>query len=148
MVGNPHITETHEFGIHGGRLHAARLYFPDAPLPWLDLSTGINPTAYPFNPADIDHRALPDSAKLQELLDSATAAFGIQYASLLTAVPGSEAGLRALTLLLGKKRIALGEPTYSSHRNAWAAAGVEVISLSSSSSIPIIQRGPIIHAPS
>src|SRR5580704_15843574 len=31
---------------HGGNLAAARERFPDAPQPWLDLSTGINPIAY------------------------------------------------------------------------------------------------------
>ena len=29
--------------IHGGSLATARLLFPDAPEPWIDLSTGINP---------------------------------------------------------------------------------------------------------
>jgi cobalamin biosynthetic protein CobC len=32
---------------HGGRLGAARTAWPDAPTPWLDLSTGINPCPYP-----------------------------------------------------------------------------------------------------
>ena len=31
---------------HGGDLDWARRRFPDAPEPWVDLSTGINPIAY------------------------------------------------------------------------------------------------------
>jgi len=32
---------------HGGDLAAARRMFPDAPEPFIDLSTGINPHPYP-----------------------------------------------------------------------------------------------------
>ena len=32
---------------HGGDLAAARQMFPDAPEPFIDLSTGINPFPYP-----------------------------------------------------------------------------------------------------
>jgi cobalamin biosynthetic protein CobC len=35
------------FRRHDGRLAAARARFPEAPEPWLDLSTGINPRPYP-----------------------------------------------------------------------------------------------------
>ena len=31
---------------HGGRIDAAKALFPNAPMPWLDLSTGINPVAW------------------------------------------------------------------------------------------------------
>jgi histidinol-phosphate/aromatic aminotransferase/cobyric acid decarboxylase-like protein len=33
---------------HGGNLDEARQLFPDAPEPWIDLSTGINPVSYPL----------------------------------------------------------------------------------------------------
>ena len=33
---------------HGGSLGRARALFPDAPEPWVDLSTGINPHSYPL----------------------------------------------------------------------------------------------------
>ena len=35
---------------HGGGLIVAARRFPGAPQPWLDLSTGINPVAYPLPP--------------------------------------------------------------------------------------------------
>ena len=40
---------------HGGNLAAARARYPDAPEPWIDLSTGINPVSYP-----VGH--IPDTA--------------------------------------------------------------------------------------
>ena len=33
---------------HGGDLGEVRRRYPDAPLPWIDLSTGINPVPYPI----------------------------------------------------------------------------------------------------
>src|SRR5262245_31540258 len=37
-----------EYPVHGGDLDAARLRYPAAPEPWIDLSTGINPVPYPI----------------------------------------------------------------------------------------------------
>ena len=36
------------FAYHGGAIDVARRLAPDAPEPWIDLSTGINPHAYPL----------------------------------------------------------------------------------------------------
>ena len=36
------------FTYHGGALEVARRFAPEAPEPWVDLSTGINPHAYPL----------------------------------------------------------------------------------------------------
>src|SRR5258708_13251231 len=33
---------------HGGDLDVARKRYPDAPEPWIDLSTGINPVPFPI----------------------------------------------------------------------------------------------------
>ena len=40
--------------LHGGGLIAARRRFPHAPEPWIDLSTGINPHAYPCGVVSAD----------------------------------------------------------------------------------------------
>jgi cobalamin biosynthesis protein CobC len=61
---------------HGGRLAAARARFPDAPAPWLDLSTGINPRPYPVPPrAFEDWGRLPDPDDLARLEAVAAQAF-------------------------------------------------------------------------
>src|SRR5215471_7078961 len=63
-------TDAHAAPIpHGGDLAAARLLFPDAPQPFVDLSTGINPHAYPVPPLRPGlFSALPPAAALAELL--------------------------------------------------------------------------------
>lgn len=84
---------------HGGRLDDAVMLYPDAPRPWLDLSTGINPVAWQ-PPADltIDWARLPSPAALAELEASAAAFFGAPAAQVV-AVPGTEIGLRMLPRL-------------------------------------------------
>ena len=46
MHSKNEIGET-ELRVHGGRIDAAALLYPSAPQPWIDLSTGINPVAWP-----------------------------------------------------------------------------------------------------
>ncbi len=112
------------FHHHGGRLSAARGAFPDAPQPWLDLSTGVNPQPWPGPRASADDLArLPDPQALAELEHLAAAAFGADPAR-ICAVPGAEAGLRALPTLTGAQNVAIVQPTYDGHAQAWAAAGL------------------------
>lgn len=84
---------------HGGRLDDAGMLYPDAPRPWLDLSTGINPVAWQ-PPADltIDWARLPSPQALAELEARAAAFFGAPAAQVV-AMPGTEIGLRMLPRL-------------------------------------------------
>ena len=105
---------------------AARRAFPDAPSPWLDLSTGINPRPWSGPRATTDDLGrLPDPEALTALEAAAARAFGTSPAR-VAAVPGAEAGLRALPRLLGAMSAAIVSPTYGGHAEAWAAAGVAV----------------------
>lgn len=120
-MGAPMTTPFHH---HGGRLSAARAAFPRAPRPWLDLSTGINPQPWSGPRATADDLArLPDPDALAELERLAAAAFGADPAR-VCAVPGAEAGLRALPALTGARSVAIAQPTYDGHAQAWAAAGL------------------------
>ena len=75
---------------HGGRLGAARTAWPDAPTPWLDLSTGINPCPYPVPAlAPEAWSRLPDPMALQALERSAAQAFGVEDPARVVAAPGS-----------------------------------------------------------
>lgn len=101
--------------VHGGRLDAAMARFPDAERPWVDLSTGINPVAYPFSTVPgSDPRALPLASDLATLTRSAAAAFGMASGS-ITALPGSEIGLRLLDTigLPGPTRVVV--PSYGTY---------------------------------
>ncbi len=84
---------------HGGRVDQAALVYPDAPRPWIDLSTGINPD--PWRPAaDLspDLGPLPTASALSALEHAAAAHFDVP-AERVAALPGSEIGLRLLSQL-------------------------------------------------
>lgn len=114
---------------HGGRLGAARTLYPDAPAPWLDLSTGINPWPYPV-PA-LAHEAwsrLPDPETVRALERVAAAAFGVEDPARVAAAPGSEALIRRLPSLLPARRIGVSARTYGGHAEAWRLAGATCLS--------------------
>ena len=48
MAARARLSEFAAFAYHGGALDVARRLAPEAPEPWIDLSTGINPHAYPL----------------------------------------------------------------------------------------------------
>lgn len=106
---------------HGGRLSDACERFGGEPGDWLDLSTGINPHSWPRAEAiRADWQALPDPRGLGRLEETAAAFFGVDPA-LCCAVPGSEAGLRAVARILGLpgRHLAL---SYSTHSRAFGRA--------------------------
>jgi cobalamin biosynthetic protein CobC len=108
--------------IHGGRLEAARAAWPDAPTPWLDLSTGINPNPWPVAQAGaIDWHRLPDEAALAGLEAVAAGCFGVP-AEWVCALPGSEIGLRLLATLEWPKPMRVQMPGYRTHAEAFAGA--------------------------
>jgi cobalamin biosynthetic protein CobC len=112
------------FHHHGGRLSAAKAAFPRAPSPWLDLSTGINPRPWSGPRATAaDLARLPDPQDLAVLEALAAAAFGVAPERVV-AVPGAEAGLRALPQLTGALGVEIVSPTYGGHAEAWGAAEV------------------------
>lgn len=108
---------------HGGGLMKAAAAFPDAPRPWLDLSTGINPEPWrgPRAP-EAELNRLPDPVALAGLETTAAAAFGASAAR-VAATAGAEAAIRLLPLLLGVRSVEIVGPTYGAHAEAWRAAG-------------------------
>lgn len=117
------------FSIHGGRLAAAKRRFPNAPSPWIDLSTGINPEPYPAPSASWEARArLPDPDEVAALEATAASAFGLAPEAVL-ATPGAEAAIRLLATIIPARRVRVVEPTYSGHRQAWSDMGAEVVGL-------------------
>ncbi len=100
------------FTYHGGRLEAARAAYGGGP--WLDLSTGINPHAWPGAATmAVDWRALPDETALAALEAAAAAWFGVAPA-LVCAVPGSEIGLRMTGAIIGGEAAHV-VPSYRTH---------------------------------
>jgi cobalamin biosynthetic protein CobC len=128
------------FSRHGGRLTAAGAAFPQAPRPWLDLSTGVNPRPYPAPRATRAERArLPQPEALQALEAAAAEAFGATPGC-VAAVPGSEAAIRLLPGLLGAARVAVAADTYGGHAEAWRAAGAEIVALPTAADAWVVVR--------
>lgn len=108
---------------HGGGLEAARAHFGDGDLPWLDLSTGINPHPWPgVEGLAIDWRRLPDEAALRALERAAAEHFGVDPAH-VCALPGTEMGLRLVGDLLPRPAHYL-TPCYRTHADMAGARPV------------------------
>ena len=114
------------FAHHGGRLCVARSLFPDAPQPWIDLSTGINPTSYPAPRASARERnRLPEPTELARLEAVAAAAFNVSDPARVVATGGTETVLRLLPYLLNAAASVIAGPTYGSHADAWSRTGAQ-----------------------
>lgn len=109
---------------HGGDLGAIRRRFPKAPQPWIDLSTGINPVAYPVAqlPPEIWSR-LPTREALQALLAAAARRYGVPDPATIVAAPGTQALIQLLPRLMPTSRVAIVGPTYAEHELCWRRAG-------------------------
>ena len=113
--------------IHGGALDAMRADYPDAPKPWIDLSTGINP--WPYSDMGVSTEAftrLPSRAALTQCRDAMAAAFGAPPDRMVLA-PGSELLIRLLPHILRLNRVAILSPTYGDHAAVWLRSGAKVV---------------------
>ncbi len=109
---------------HGGALDVAERLTPEATKPWIDLSTGINPHAYPLPdlPPEVWAR-LPDGAALAGLEQAAAERYGAPAGSVI-AGPGSQAFLHVLARLAPRGEACALAPTYGGYAEAFGAAGV------------------------
>ena len=112
---------------HGGALDEARRRYPLAPEPWIDLSTGINPVAYPLPviPPEAWTR-LPFKHEERELRRAAAVRYGAADAESVAAAPGTQALIQIIPRLFGPSRVAVLGPTYAEHGIAWKREGHEV----------------------
>jgi cobalamin biosynthetic protein CobC len=109
---------------HGGDLAAARRMFPDAPEPFVDLSTGINPHPYPLPalPPEIFAR-LPDRVAVRRLAEIAAQAYGAPSPDHVLPSPGTQILLPMVTRLAPSGRAAILRTTYAEHERAAILAG-------------------------
>lgn len=112
---------------HGGNLAQAVSRFGGRRAEWLDLSTGVNPVAYPVGevPAAAWAR-LPDRDAFAAAEEAARAAYGVAAAAGVVAGAGASALIRAIPRLLPPATVAIPGPTYSEHAAAFRAAGWRV----------------------
>ncbi len=113
--------------IHGGALDAMRAEYPDAPGPWIDLSTGINP--WPYQDVSVSQSSLahlPTRAVHGACQRAMANAIGADPDALVLA-PGSELLIRLLPDVIRLRRVAILSPTYGDHAAVWRRAGADVI---------------------
>ncbi|MEM6827833.1 MAG: threonine-phosphate decarboxylase CobD [Pseudomonadota bacterium] len=115
---------------HGGQIDAMAAAFPDAPLPWIDLSTGINPFPYPLPPIPKEAwTRLPTVTSRARCEGAMAEAFGCDRAH-CRAVSGTELVIRQLPEILGKERVVLRGRSYGDHAESWSAAGATIKAVS------------------
>jgi cobalamin biosynthetic protein CobC len=112
---------------HGGRLIAARRMFPDAPEPFIDLSTGINPVPYPLPPLPPEvFTRLPEPEAVAALQATAATAYGAVDPAMVAAAPGTQILIELLPRLWPARDVAVLGPTYGEHAAAWRRGGAVV----------------------
>jgi cobalamin biosynthetic protein CobC len=109
---------------HGGDLHAARQMFPDAPEPFIDLSTGINPHPYlvPELSSALFER-LPDRADVRRLAAVAAQCYGAPSADHVLPAPGTQILLPQVAMLVPAGSATILRTTYAEHQRAASLAG-------------------------
>jgi cobalamin biosynthetic protein CobC len=113
---------------HGGNLADACARFGGAAGDWLDLSTGINPVAYPVTGVSPAAWArLPDRSAFAAAEAAARAAYGVPEGAAVVAAAGASALIGLMPRLIRGTAVAIPEPTYNEHGAAFRAAGWRVL---------------------
>jgi cobalamin biosynthetic protein CobC len=109
---------------HGGDLAAARRLFPNAPEPFVDLSTGINPHSYPLPQLPLElFTRLPEPSALDRLAATAAQAYGAPSPEHVVPAPGTQILLPLVAALVPPGRAAVLAPTYTEHVRVAALVG-------------------------
>ncbi len=112
---------------HGGGIDAAATAYGGTRADWLDLSTGINPVAYPLPAITADAwTALPDQAARDTLESAARKLWNIPAGAGILAVPGASSAIAQIPRLTPVARVYIPAPTYNEHAASFAAQGWEI----------------------
>lgn len=113
--------------IHGGQINAVMASFPNAPRPFIDLSTGISPFPYPFTPPSPNTLyRLPQKKDEQQLKEDASYLWRLPKNKEIVLAPGSQILISLLPYILRPKKIFILSPTYSGHVTSWENAGFDI----------------------
>jgi cobalamin biosynthesis protein CobC len=122
---------------HGGDLGEAIAQFGGAAETWLDLSTGINPWAWPL-PALSESiwRRLPAHADEVALIAAARNCYGIPAGAGVALAAGTQALIQLLPHVISAGTVAIAASTYSEHAASFARAGHNVAPLRPDGDLP------------
>jgi len=109
---------------HGGNIDAVARRYRDAPQPWIDLSTGINPFAYPVPPLSAElWSRLPLREDEIELRRAAALRYRAADSDCMVSAPGTQALIQIIPRLVAPTEVAIVGPTYREHMRCWRRAG-------------------------
>lgn len=113
---------------HGGDIGPAKSAYGEPAEGWLDLSTGINPLAYPFQmPDPACWRRLPQVEAERRVLQAARSAYGLADRADICAAPGTQSLIQILPRLRPGASVSVVGPTYTEHAATWRAEGATVM---------------------
>lgn len=114
---------------HGGGVDAAIAKFGGVKDDWLDLSTGINPVAYPLPEfTHADWTMLPDKQALDRLLEAARRFWHVPEGADIVAAPGASSLIARLPTLMPSGNVEITQRTYNEHAAAFSANDWKVVS--------------------
>lgn len=109
---------------HGGGLDAAAAAFGGEKAAWLDLSTGINPVAYPVGELSPDlWERLPDEGAMERLMDAARRFWNVPDGVEIIAAAGASPLIARMPDLSPLSGAYIPVPTYNEHAAAFAVRG-------------------------
>jgi cobalamin biosynthesis protein CobC len=133
-------------GFHGGNINAARRLFPQAPEPWIDLSTGINRVSYPVDALTPNiWTRLPEPAAFAALEATAGTAYGVGPGVGIVAAAGAQAMIQWLPRLFSARRVGVLGFTYHEHEACWRSAGADVAIVTSLSELAAFDVGVVVN---
>lgn len=128
MVNDNQMSNAPDIRDHGGGLDGAIAQYGGHRGGWLDLSTGINPAAYPLGDLSADAwTALPDKAAFAALEQAARRFWSVPEGADLLVAPGASALIARIPALLPQGRAVIATPTYNEHAAAFRAQGWDVV---------------------
>lgn len=108
---------------HGGGVDAAVARWGGRRADWLDLSTGINPMAYPVGNISPDAWAmLPDQGAMDRLIAAARVFWKVPAKAEILAGPGASAFIARMPWLVPPQDVYIPAPTYNEHSAAFRGA--------------------------
>ncbi|MDC3093232.1 aminotransferase class I/II-fold pyridoxal phosphate-dependent enzyme [Paracoccaceae bacterium] len=130
---------------HGGDIELAIKKYGGQKADWIDLSTGINRTSYPWQESvKVELRDLPSSKLLIGLEKAASRAYKVAKSADTAAVQGAQQIISLLPICLKNyNSVAILGPTYNEYEKAFKSSGIKAQTVSevsklSSSDIAII----------
>lgn len=129
---------------HGGGVDAAIHQFGGQRSDWLDLSTGINPVAYPLPQFSQNAwSALPDQRAFSDLEHAARKFWNVPESAAVLAAPGASALIARIPhLSVPKGSVRIIDETYNEHAAAFRAAGWTVSNSGNDASVTVHPNNP------